>query len=52
MEEFTSYVWPKTFGNKSEKVAEAPLKINDHGMDAMRYAVMYVDSGEFGMDIG
>ncbi len=24
-------------------VKEAPLKVNDHGMDAMRYAVMYVD---------
>jgi len=24
-------------------VKEEPVKVNDHGMDAMRYAVMYVD---------
>ena len=41
--EFTGYAWPKSQDGKPVK--EVPVKINDHGMDAMRYAVMYVDEG-------
>jgi len=37
--EIDSYIW------KSSKTKEAPVKENDHGMDAMRYAVMYLDGG-------
>lgn len=40
-QEFELYVWPKDAGGKTLK--EAPVKENDHGMDAMRYAVAYVD---------
>ena len=41
--EFESYVWPKGADGKALK--EEPVKVDDHGMDAMRYAVMYVDAG-------
>ncbi len=36
-EEFPSYVWANS------KTKEAPGKENDHGMDALRYAVMHLD---------
>lgn len=38
-EEFGSYVW----NDKSAK--EAPVKEHDHGMDALRYAVMAAEAG-------
>ena len=38
LEEFDAYVWPHTRDGAPMK--EAPVKENDHGMDAMRYAVM------------
>ena len=38
-QEFADYVW----SNKANK--EAPVKENDHGMDAVRYLVAHVDSG-------
>jgi phage terminase large subunit len=38
-EEFDGYVWDNSAGKRSE----APLKENDHGLDALRYAVAYVD---------
>jgi phage terminase large subunit len=41
--EFESYVWPKGADGKALK--EVPVKSDDHGMDAMRYAVAYLDSG-------
>lgn len=40
-QEFPAYAWPK--GVDGKPVKEVPVKINDHGMDALRYAVMYVD---------
>lgn len=40
-EELPEYIFPAVNG-KTEK--EAPVKENDHGMDAMRYAVAYIDS--------
>jgi phage terminase large subunit len=43
LDEFESYVWPKDAGGKALK--EEPVKVDDHGMDAMRYAVKYVDAG-------
>ncbi len=40
--EFDSYIYPPGKDGKAEK--EDPIKDNDHGMDAMRYAVMWLDS--------
>lgn len=40
-EEFDVYMWPKDEGGRAVK--ETPVKEHDHGMDALRYAVMYVD---------
>lgn len=42
-DEFPAYVWAKTADGKPNK--EVPLKLNDHGMDTTRYAVMYLDGG-------
>jgi phage terminase large subunit len=39
-QEFDGYVWQ----NKAHK--EEPVKADDHGMDMVRYAVMYQDSGK------
>lgn len=41
--EFDVYVWPK--GADGKPVKETPVDMYNHGMDAMRYAVMYVDGG-------
>lgn len=41
-EEIEAYVYPPTKERRAEK--EEPVKDNDHGMDAMRYAVAYVDA--------
>ena len=38
-QEFDGYVW----SDKATK--EAPVKVDDHGMDTLRYAVMHVDAG-------
>jgi PBSX family phage terminase large subunit len=40
-EEFDSYVWPR--GGDGKPVKEQPVKDHDHGMDAMRYAVAFID---------
>jgi len=40
-EEITGYVWPKAADGKPLK--EQPVKANDHGCDAMRYLVAYLD---------
>lgn len=42
-DEFPAYSWPKGQDGKPSK--EAPVKIDDHGMDALRYAVMHIDNG-------
>jgi phage terminase large subunit len=42
-QEFPGYIWAKTADGKPNK--EEPYKIDDHGMDAMRYLVMAVDEG-------
>jgi phage terminase large subunit len=39
--EFDGYTYPKAGEGKSAK--EEPLDLHNHGMDAMRYAVAYVD---------
>lgn len=36
--EFESYVWKETAG----RMTDAPEKVNDHAMDALRYAVMHL----------
>jgi len=43
MQEFPAYVWPKA--KDGQTIKEQPTKEHDHGMDAMRYAVMYLDRG-------
>ena len=40
-DEFPAYSWPESKATRSDK--EVPLDLNNHGMDAMRYAVMYVE---------
>lgn len=40
-EEFDGYVYPK--GQDGKPMKEEPVKGNDHGMDALRYAVAWVD---------
>lgn len=40
-EEFDSYVWPK--GQDGKALKEVPVDDHNHGMDAMRYAVMAID---------
>lgn len=42
-QEFPGYVWQHDTSGKPVK--EEPVKVNDHGMDTARYAVMYVDGG-------
>ena len=41
VEEFEGYVWRKSPDGRPLK--EEPEKLNDHGMDALRYAVEYAD---------
>jgi PBSX family phage terminase large subunit len=43
-EEFGGYAWPSATDGKA--VRETPVKVNDHGLDALRYACMYVDRGQ------
>lgn len=40
-QEFASYVYEK--GKDGKPIKEEPVKKDDHGMDAMRYAAAYVD---------
>ena len=49
LEEIDGYIWQPVKENKESK--EEPLKLNDHGCDAMRYAVMHEDGG-FGWLLG
>ena len=41
IDEFPTYVWEEARPNKNYK--EEPKDVNNHGMDAMRYAVMWVN---------
>lgn len=43
LEELPGYVWATSSPGKPEK--DEPLKLNDHGCDAMRYLVMECDNG-------
>lgn len=43
LQEFPGYIWTKTDDGKPSK--EEPQKVDDHGMDAVRYLVMAVDEG-------
>jgi PBSX family phage terminase large subunit len=40
-QEFDSYVWSDFASGRGTR--ELPIKLNDHGMDALRYAVAYID---------
>lgn len=40
-QEFDAYVWPKGQDGKTNK--EAPVKVDDHGMDTMRYVIAEAD---------
>ena len=43
-EEIEGYVWDRIEkGRFGERTTENPRKINDHGMDALRYAVIFAD---------
>ena len=48
LDEFPSYAWPTN--NDGRPIKEVPMKVNDHGMDTIRYGVMYVDNYSAGMD--
>jgi phage terminase large subunit len=52
IEEFDAYVWAKASDGRPK---DQPVKVDDHGMDAMRYAVMARQSprqlGRFDVDI-
>lgn len=39
-QEIIAYIWPK--GQDGRAVKEEPVKLNDHGMDAMRYMVKHL----------
>lgn len=51
-QEIAGYVWTKSQDGRPLK--EEPVKLDDHGMDAMRYLVAYLDGvgGPLGMEIG
>jgi phage terminase large subunit len=40
-DEFPAYVWPES--SQGRTIKEVPLDLNNHGMDALRYAVMHKD---------
>lgn len=42
-EEFDGYVWKQSADGKPVK--EEPVKVDDHGMDTMRYMTMHLDGG-------
>lgn len=42
VDEIEGYIW------KNDDVKDQPVKRDDHGMDTMRYAAMYLDSGRGG----
>lgn len=46
-EEIEGYIWAQFHDGKPNK--EEPVKLNDHGCDAMRYAVMQIDGGSAGV---
>ena len=39
LEEFTAYIW------NDKQAKDAPVKLNDHGLDAARYGAMYLEEG-------
>lgn len=41
-DEFPAYAWEPPKEGRAPK--EEPVKVDDHGLDALRYAVMYVDN--------
>jgi hypothetical protein len=41
VQEFDAYVYPKGQDGKADK--EEPVKVNDDGLDAARYAAMHLD---------
>lgn len=47
--EFDGYVWPK--GIDGKPVKEDPVKVNDHGMDCVRYAVVHWN-GQGRLEVG
>ena len=49
-QEFTNYIWPKAADGKSKK--EVPLDLYNHGMDMLRYMVMFLDGGLGEMTLG
>lgn len=48
-DEFVAYAWPRS--NDGKAIKEVPVQVNDHGMDATRYAVMHADKGRVKMRV-
>ena len=49
LQEFAGYVYPQIQSGSVEKAQdERPMKIADHGMDAVRYMVMHLDGNKVG----
>lgn len=42
-EELGGYIWDKPRDGAKDESREQPVKVDDHGMDAMRYMVMHLD---------
>jgi phage terminase large subunit len=53
IEELDGYIWSRT--EDGQAACEEPMKLNDHGMDAMRYAAMainrWLNSSSFSPDL-
>lgn len=49
-QEFSNYVYPETTAKKAEY--EEPIDRDNHGMDMIRYMVMYLDGGPRNVSIG
>jgi hypothetical protein len=41
-QEFDAYSWPKS--SDGRPIKEVPVDLHNHGMDALRYAIMYADA--------
>lgn len=46
LEEFGSYAWPESKPDRNDK--ETPIDAYNHGLDSLRYMVMYLDAGQVG----
>lgn len=47
--EFRMYSFPETRGGDTRELKDAPVKVHDHAMDALRYGIMGMDKGQGGI---